>query len=104
MLRVNEQLFNNSPFSLSGGQKRRVAISGILAFNPQVLVFDEPTVGLDPAGEKEILVAQTPQNAASMVTIFQHNPPKSYPFLFNGKIPSWMCPKAEASEIFPHCL
>jgi hypothetical protein len=55
-------------------------------------------------GEKEILVAQTPQNAASMVTIFQHNPPKSYPFLFNGKIPSWMCPKAVASEIFPHCL
>ena len=52
---INESLFGRSPFELSGGQKRRVAIAGILAIQPDIVVFDEPTAGLDPAGIKSIL-------------------------------------------------
>ena len=46
-----------SPFELSGGQKRRVAIAGVIAMEPKVLILDEPTAGLDPAGREEILLA-----------------------------------------------
>ena len=52
---IDEELFERSPFELSGGQMRRVAIAGILAMEPHVLVLDEPTVGLDPAGRKELM-------------------------------------------------
>ena len=50
-----EKYYSQSPFELSGGQKRRVAIAGILAMHPRVLVLDEPTAGLDPKGRDEIL-------------------------------------------------
>lgn len=50
-----EELFYQSPFELSGGQKRRVAIAGVLAMKPKVLILDEPTAGLDPQGREEIL-------------------------------------------------
>ncbi|MBO5259231.1 MAG: energy-coupling factor transporter ATPase [Agathobacter sp.] len=50
-----EDLYYQPPFDLSGGQKRRVAIAGVLAMKPQVLILDEPTAGLDPAGRDEIL-------------------------------------------------
>ncbi|MEF9839998.1 MAG: energy-coupling factor transporter ATPase [Lachnospiraceae bacterium] len=50
-----EELFGQSPFDLSGGQKRRVAIAGVLAMEPKVLVLDEPTAGLDPRGRDDIL-------------------------------------------------
>lgn len=50
-----EQYYTASPFELSGGQKRRVAIAGVLAMRPKVLVLDEPTAGLDPKGRDEIL-------------------------------------------------
>lgn len=54
-VRFPEELYGNSPFDLSGGQKRRVAIAGVLAMKPDVLILDEPTAGLDPAGRDEIL-------------------------------------------------
>lgn len=52
---LNESFYKQSPFELSGGQKRRVAIAGVLAMKPDVLILDEPTAGLDPKGRDEIL-------------------------------------------------
>ena len=52
---IDESLFNRSPFELSGGQMRRVAIAGMLAMEPAILVLDEPTAGLDPLGRKELM-------------------------------------------------
>ena len=52
---LTEQQLQVSPFDLSGGQKRRVAIAGVIAMEPEVLILDEPTAGLDPAGREEIL-------------------------------------------------
>ena len=52
---LSDEILEKSPFELSGGQKRRVAIAGVLAMEPQILILDEPTAGLDPAGRDEIL-------------------------------------------------
>ncbi|NLL39255.1 MAG: energy-coupling factor transporter ATPase [Clostridiales bacterium] len=52
---IEPELLEKSPFELSGGQKRRVAIAGVIAMNPDVLILDEPTAGLDPAGRESII-------------------------------------------------
>ena len=56
---LSKELFDKSPFMISGGQKRRVAIAGVIAMEPDILVLDEPTAGLDPKGRDEILKAIT---------------------------------------------
>ena len=64
-----------SPFELSGGEKRRVALAGIIAMRPRVLVLDEPTAGLDPRGKKEILklVSELKKQTVSTVIMINHD-------------------------------
>ena len=66
---IDEELFERSPFELSGGQMRRVAIAGILAMEPTVLVLDEPTAGLDPAGRKELMAIFKELHQAGMTIV-----------------------------------
>ncbi len=70
-----EEVKEKSPFELSGGQKRRVAIAGIIASRPEVLVLDEPTAGLDPQGKKEILdlVSELKKSYVKTVIMISHN-------------------------------
>ena len=55
LIGVKEEYLEKSPFDLSGGEKRRVAIAGVMAMRPEVIVFDEPTAGLDPAGRENVM-------------------------------------------------
>lgn len=66
---IDESLFERSPFELSGGQMRRVAIAGILAMDPTVLVLDEPTAGLDPLGRKELMTLFKKLHLAGMTIV-----------------------------------
>lgn len=70
-----EELYYQSPFDLSGGQKRRVAIAGVLAMRPEVLILDEPTAGLDPAGRDEILdlIAKMHREKKMTVILVSHS-------------------------------
>lgn len=72
---IEESLFDRSPLDLSGGQKRRVAIAGILAINPDVLVLDEPTAGLDPQGAKAMmdLFVELNQKQGKTIIIVTHD-------------------------------
>ena len=66
---LSEESYHQSPFDLSGGQKRRVAIAGVLAMDPKVLILDEPTAGLDPQGREEILTLIKKLQTESHMTI-----------------------------------
>ena len=70
-----EKYYRQSPFELSGGQKRRAAIAGVLAMRPQVLILDEPTAGLDPSGRDEILdqIAQLHDRTGMTVILVSHS-------------------------------
>ena len=70
-----DELFYQSPFELSGGQKRRVAIAGVLAMKPDVLILDEPTAGLDPKGRDEILnqIKQLQESSGMTILLVSHS-------------------------------
>lgn len=72
---LGDEYFYQSPFDLSGGQKRRVAIAGVLAMKPEVLILDEPTAGLDPKGRDEILdqIAELKQKTRITVILVSHS-------------------------------
>lgn len=72
---LEDEYFYQSPFDLSGGQKRRVAIAGVLAMKPEVLILDEPTAGLDPKGRDEILdqIAKLRQETGITVILVSHS-------------------------------
>lgn len=72
---VPEDLFDKSPLELSGGQKRRVAIAGVIAMRPEVLVLDEPTAGLDPGGSRDILrnICDYRQATGATVVLVSHS-------------------------------
>ena len=72
---VEEELLERSPLELSGGQKRRIAIAGVIAMRPSVLILDEPTAGLDPAGCRQILdnIVRYREESGATVIIVSHN-------------------------------
>lgn len=67
---IPSSYYSRSPFELSGGEKRRVAIAGVLAYNPDILILDEPTVGLDPEGAKIIMDGLLEKNKEGMTIVF----------------------------------
>ena len=71
MTGVSDNLYEASPLELSGGEKRRVAIAGVLAMKPEVLILDEPTAGLDPAGRDEILglISELHKNGLTIILV-----------------------------------
>ena len=72
---IGDDLLDASPFELSGGQKRRVAIAGVLAMQPDILILDEPTAGLDPRGKKDILdlIAKIRRERGISVILVSHS-------------------------------
>ena len=74
-LGIGEESYGKSPFELSGGQKRKVAIAGVLAMQPELLVLDEPTAGLDPAGRDELFreIAGLRENYAMTILLVSHS-------------------------------
>ena len=103
---TNEKCYNKSPFELSGGQKRRVAIAGVLAMNPEIIVLDEPTAGLDPKGRDKILnrIKDLHDNTGIGVVLVSHsmedvaNYAQRLIVINNGKIKYDGMPK----EVFKH--
>ena len=75
MIGVKPEYYEKSPFDLSGGEKRRVAIAGVMAMNPEVIVFDEPTAGLDPKGREDVtkIIANYRRHTGATVIIISHS-------------------------------
>lgn len=75
LVNIPEELLTKSPFELSGGQKRRVAIAGILSMKPKIIILDEPAAGLDPAGREEILnqIKQMHSESGATVILVSHS-------------------------------
>ncbi len=75
LLSIAPELMEKSPFELSGGQKRRVAIAGVLAMEPSILILDEPTAGLDPRGSREVfsLLRGLNQSEGTTIVLISHN-------------------------------
>ncbi len=75
MVGFDNELFYQSPFELSGGQKRRVAIAGVLAMKPEVIILDEPTAGLDPKGRDDILglISKMHKETGNTVILVSHS-------------------------------
>ena len=69
MVGIDESYYETSPFDLSGGQKRRIAIAGILALEPKIIVLDEPTAGLDPKGSQEMIDIFVKLNKKAGITV-----------------------------------
>ena len=72
---IDRELYERSPLELSGGQKRRIAIAGVIAMRPSVLILDEPTAGLDPAGSRQLLenIFSYREETDSTVILVSHN-------------------------------
>ena len=72
---VDPELFERSPLELSGGQKRRIAVAGVIAMRPEILILDEPTAGLDPQGSRQIMenIREYRKKSGSTVIIVSHN-------------------------------
>jgi energy-coupling factor transport system ATP-binding protein len=72
---LDEGLLDKSPFELSGGQKRRAALAGVMAMRPEILVLDEPAAGLDPGGRREILgrIREYQRSSGTSVIIVSHS-------------------------------
>jgi energy-coupling factor transport system ATP-binding protein len=72
---IEEELFPRSPLELSGGQKRRIAIAGVIAMRPEVLILDEPTAGLDPVGSRRVMenIRDYRQKTGSTIILVSHN-------------------------------
>ncbi|MCR5137527.1 MAG: energy-coupling factor transporter ATPase [Oscillospiraceae bacterium] len=72
---ISEELFSRSPLELSGGQKRRIAIAGVIAMHPEILILDEPTAGLDPAGGRKIMenVCRYQEKTGASIVVVSHS-------------------------------
>ncbi len=75
LIGVKDEYLDKSPFDLSGGEKRRVAIAGVMAMRPEIIVFDEPTAGLDPKGREDILeiITNYRKDSGATVIIISHS-------------------------------
>lgn len=103
---VDETLFPRSPLELSGGQKRRIAIAGVIAMRPEVLILDEPTAGLDPAGSSQIMenIIRYREKTGSTVIIVSHSMDDAAKYgerliVFNR---GTICMDGTAEEVFSH--